>query len=70
MEIRATCRPRARRHPKTAVPVMVRLSLPNNSKAPAAWPASKASSRKTLLKRLIGDGLRDLERAVRLKDWK
>ncbi len=69
MEVKAICRPRARRHPKTAVPVTVRLTL-EQFESVCRLAGKQGIQYQTLLKRLIGDGLRDLERAARLKDWK
>jgi predicted DNA binding CopG/RHH family protein len=52
-----------------AVPVTLRLT--HEQLETAQRLASKSGIRyQTLLKRLIGDGLRGLERAARLKYWR
>jgi predicted DNA binding CopG/RHH family protein len=62
-------RPRVRHHPQTAVSVTVRLTLEQFESA-CRLAGNQGIQYQTLLKRLIGDGLRDLERAARLRDWK
>jgi hypothetical protein len=53
----------------SAVPVTVRLR--REQLESAIRLATRANIRyETLLKRIVGDGLRSLERSVRLKDWR
>ena len=68
MEVKP-CRPRVRHHPQTAVPVNLRIPLEQFESA-CRLAGKQGIQYQTLLKRLIGYGLRDLERAARLKNWR